>query len=81
LIVRPGGLNAKWPAVSPKLRPPRASIHVASQCFVCGVSLADISPPANLESLCDVDLAAYGAKVDWQNERAICVRYQFAAPF
>jgi hypothetical protein len=59
-----------------QLEPPRAGIQVGSLYFVREQPTTNINKPANLESLCDVNLAAYGvtasagetvADIDLQN--------------
>jgi hypothetical protein len=45
-----------------ELRPPRAGVQVGSLYFVRETPTVNISKPANLESLCDVNLSAYGVK-------------------
>lgn len=45
-----------------ELRPPRAGILVGSLYYVREKPTDDLSKPANLESLCDVNLAAYGVQ-------------------
>ncbi|HVZ50597.1 MAG TPA: hypothetical protein VG986_01425 [Pseudolabrys sp.] len=44
------------------MRPPRAGVQVGSLYFVRERPTAEITKPANLESLCDVNLAVYGVK-------------------
>lgn len=46
-----------------ELRPPRAGIMVGSLYFVREKPTDDLSTPANLERLCDVNLEAYGVEV------------------